>query len=192
MMIITVAVPPMRLETTRCGAVSQAQFKCLIIIVALFAFLGCAATSTTVMDEEAVTNQKPMSTYKSLIINKFELKNDLFTDLPETRMGSRERSYTRIPAQLAEQIQRYVKSKHIYQDVSLDDSAVSATALVLKGKFTKMGRFRISIEALLLDGTTGQEVAYFRQTLWDVFDTTEAIDRLGHEVADFIDRIQYK
>ncbi len=40
---------------------------------------GCAATSTTVMDEEVVTNQKHMSSYKSLIIRDFELKNDLYT-----------------------------------------------------------------------------------------------------------------
>ena len=55
-----------------------------------------------------------------------------------------------------------------------------------------MGRFKISAIVTLLDGATGQEVAYFRQTLWDVLDTTEAISSLGREVADFIDRIQYK
>ena len=33
---------------------------------------------------------------------------------------------------------------------------------------------------------------FSRQTLWDVFDTTETINLLAREVADFIDRIQYK
>jgi hypothetical protein len=152
---------------------------------------GCASTSTTVMDEEAVFNQKPMSSYKSLVIREFELKRELYTDLPEARMGAQERRYAQVPVQLADHVLRYVKSKHIYEDVS-KDAETTATTLVLKGKFTKMGRFRISIEAVLLDGATGQEVAFFRQTLWDVLDTTEGIARLGHEVADFIDRIQYK
>jgi hypothetical protein len=44
----------------------------------------------------------------------------------------------------------------------------------------------------LRDGASGQEVAYLRQTLWDVLDTTDSLSLLGREVADFIDRIQYK
>jgi hypothetical protein len=161
-------------------------------MVFLLAFLsGCAATATTVMDEEVVTNQKPMSSYKSLIIQDFELKRELYTDVPDSRMSGRERRYAQIPGELSEQIQRYVRSRRIYQDVSRDGMP-SATSLVLKGKFTRMGRFRISLEALLVDGISGQEVAYFRQTLWDVFDTSEAIGPLGRDVAAFIDRIQYK
>ncbi len=152
---------------------------------------GCAATATTVMDEEVVTNQKPLSSYRSLVIHNFELKRELYTDVPDARMSEQERRYALIPAQLGEQIQRYVRSRHIYQDVSRN-GAPSATTLVLRGKFTRMGRFRISVEAILFDGGTGQEVAYFRQTLWDVFDTTEGVGQLGREIADFIDRIQYK
>ena len=68
----------------------------------------------------------------------------------------------------------------------------TATTLVLKGKFTRVGRFRVSIAGTLHDGATDQEVAFFRQTLWDVFDTIETINLLSREVADFIDRIQYK
>jgi hypothetical protein len=45
---------------------------------------------------------------------------------------------------------------------------------------------------MLYDGSNGHEVAYFRQTLWDVIDTTEAVSLLGRDIADFIDRIQYK
>lgn len=152
---------------------------------------GCAATSTAVMDEEIVTNPKPMATYTTLLLRDFTLKRELFTDLPDARMGERERRYARIPAQLTEQVERYVKSRRIYRSVSRDEP-LSATTLVLQGKFTRMGRFRISIEAVLLDGETGKEVAYFRQTLWDVLDTTEAVGLLGREIANFIDRIQYK
>lgn len=166
--------------------------KYLSIMFLLAAVLsGCAATATTVMDEEVVTNQKPMFSYKSLIIRDFELKRELYTDLPEAGMSARERLYARIPGELAEQIQRYVRSRHIYQDVARD-GVISATTLLLKGKFTRMGRFRITLEGQLVDGMSGQEVAYFRQTLWDVFDTTEAIGRLGLDTADFINRIQYK
>jgi len=132
-----------------------------------------------------------MASYKSLVIRKFELKRELYSDVPESRMGSQERRYAQVPAQLAEQILRYVKAKRIYEDVSMDGDT-SANTLILKGKFTKMGRFRISLEAVLVDGASGQEVAYCRQTLWDVFDTTEGIGRLGRDVANFIDRIQYK
>lgn len=154
-------------------------------------FSGCAATSTAVMDEEIVTNQKPMSTYTALLLRDFELKRELYSDVPVERMGERERRYAQIPAQLTEQVERYVKSRRIYASVSRDES-LTATTLVLQGKFTRMGRFRISIEAVLLDGESGQEVAYFRQTLWDVLDTTEAVGLLGREIANFIDRIQYK
>ncbi|HEY3309402.1 MAG TPA: hypothetical protein VGJ93_13175 [Desulfuromonadaceae bacterium] len=150
---------------------------------------GCAATSTTIVDEELVTNQKPMSSYKTLIITDFTLKQG--ADVSTSGIGSDERRYDQVPAQLAEQILRYVKSKNIYQEVSFDGTPTDTT-LVMKGKFTKMGRFRISYEAFLLDGGSLQEVAYFRHTLWDVFDTTEGIGRLAREVASFIDRIQYK
>ena len=152
---------------------------------------ACAATSTTILDEEVVTNQKPMATYKSLIINDFELKNELFTDATDARMNERERRYAQIPALLSENIERYVNAHHIYQTVSRKAQPTSTT-LVLKGKFTRVGRFRISIVAMLYDGATNHEVAYFRQTLWDVLDTTEGVNLLGRDVADFIDRIQYK
>lgn len=169
----------------------RSLFICLAALLIAVIVTGCAATSTTVVDEEVVNNPKPMATYKSLLVREFDLKRELYTNVPDARMDSRERHYAQIPSQLALQVQRYVKSKHIYQDVSLEDD-VTDTTLVLKGKFTKVGRFRISVEAVLLDGETGHEVAYFKETLWDVFDTMEGIGRLGREIADFIDRIQYK
>jgi hypothetical protein len=144
-----------------------------------------------VLDEEIVTNHKPMSTYRELLLRDFELKKELYSDAPASRMGERERRYAQIPAQLTDQVVRYVKARRIYDSVSRDEE-LSETTLVLQGKFTRMGRFRISIEAVLLDGETGKEVAYFRQTLWDVLDTTEAVGLLGREIANFIDRIQYK
>lgn len=162
-----------------------------ILILLLLFVTGCATSSTTVVDEEVVTNQKPMAAYKSLIITDFELKKELFTDVPEEKMSERERRYAQIPAVLAENIERYVKSRHIYGVVERNSPPLP-NSLVLKGKFTRIGRFRISIVAMLYDGDNGHEVAYFRQTLWDVLDTTEAVNLLGRDIADFIDRIQYK
>lgn len=162
----------------------------LFTLLVFLLLAGCAATSNVVTDEEIVTNQKPMSTYTSLLVRDFELKRELYDDGDE-RIGEREQRYERIPAQLTEQIQRYVKARRVFETVSRTTKP-TATTLILQGKFTRMGRFRITIEALLLDGASGQEVAYFRQTLWDVLDTSEAVGRLGREVADFLDRIQYK
>ena len=166
-------------------------FKYIAIFVAMLVLSACAATSTTVVDEEVVTNKQPMAAYKFLVIRNFELNRDLYTSVPEARMSERERQYSRMPGELAEQIERYILSRHIYQDVTRDGQ-ITGTTLVLKGRFTRLGRFRISITATLYDGATGHEVAYFRQTLWDVFDTSQTLNNLAREVADFIDRIQYK
>lgn len=84
----------------------------------LFFLAGCAGTATTILDEEVVTNQKPMATYKSLVINDFELKNELFTDASNLKLNERENRYAQIPSVLAENIERYVKSRHIYNKVS--------------------------------------------------------------------------
>ena len=164
---------------------------CLFLLVMTALCAGCSTTSTTIIDEEIVTNNKPMALYTSLIVKDFELSRELYTDLPEARMGERDRRYVMIPGQLSDQIMRYVKSRHIYATVSRDE-VYSPTTLVLKGKFTRIGRFRISVEAMLVDGVSNHEVAYFRETLWDVFDTTDTVGRLGQGIADFIDRIQYK
>ena len=165
--------------------------KYIAIFVVMLVLSACAATSATVVDEEVVTNKQPMAVYKSLVIRNFELNRELYTSVPEARMSKRERQYARMPDELAEQIERYVLARHIYQDVTRDDR-ITGTTLVLKGRFTRRGRFRISITVTLHDGATGQEVAYFRQTLWDVFDTSQTLSNLAREVADFIDRIQYK
>jgi hypothetical protein len=163
----------------------------LIILLLIVLTAGCAATSTTVLDEEVVTNQKHMASYKSLIIHDFELKSELYTSTPDAVLSERERRYSQIPSLLSENIERYVKARHTYLSVSRTGKP-SDTSLVLSGKFTRVGRFRVSITGTLHDGANGQEVAFFRQTLWDVFDTTEAVNLLSREVADFVDRIQYK
>jgi len=163
----------------------------LVMLFTLLLMAGCATTSTIMIDEEVVTNQKPMATYTSLIIREFSLKSVLFTDAAESRMDERDQRYKAIPRQVAEQIQRYVRSRHIYESVTLDGTP-SPRTLLLEGRFTRMGRFRISFEATLLDGGSRQEVAFFRQTLWDVFDAVESVNSLAKEVSDFIDRIQYK
>jgi hypothetical protein len=159
---------------------------CLLLISA-----GCAASSTTIIEEEVVTNSKPMYSYTSLVIQDFELKRELYSDSTDVGMNQRELRYAKIPGELSEHIERYVKSHRIYKNVSRDGKPDAAT-LLLTGKFNRVGRFKISVVATLRDGVSGQEVAYFRQTLWDVLDTTDSISLLGHEVANFIDRIQYK
>jgi hypothetical protein len=166
-----------------------AGWLCVFLFIALSA--GCAATSTTVMDEEVVTNQKYMSSYKSLIIRDFELKGEIVPDVPEAKLSDRELRYAQLPSLLAENIERYVKARHTYRNVSRNGQPTETT-LVLKGRFTRVGRFRISVAGTLHDGANDHEVAFFRLTLWDVFDTTEAINLLSRDVADFIDRIQYK
>jgi hypothetical protein len=168
----------------------QLFFSIFMTIILLISG-GCASSSNTVIDEEIVTNQKPMALYNSLIIKDFELKRELYSSEQSSRVGEREQRYAKIPAQLADLVKRYLVSKNIYRSVERDGTS-SAKTLVLKGKFTNMGRFKISIEAVLTDSITGQEVAFFRQTLWDVFDTTESIGSLGRGIADYIDRIQYK
>jgi hypothetical protein len=90
----------------------------LAVLVLSILLAGCAATSTTILDEEVVTNQKHMASYKSLIIRDFELKRELYTDGPAEKMSERELRYARIPALLAENIERYVKARQNYRNVS--------------------------------------------------------------------------
>jgi len=152
---------------------------------------GCAASSTTIIEEEVVTNSKPMYSYTSLVIKDCELKCELYSDVPGPRLSQRDLRYAKLPGELSEHIERYVNSHHTYKTVSRDGK-VDASTLVLTGAFKRLGRFKISLVISLRDGSSGQEVAYLRQTLWDVLDTTDSISRLGREGADFIDRIQYK
>ncbi len=166
----------------------------LTILCACLMFIsgGCAASSATIIEKEVVTNPKPMYSYTSLVIQDFELKRELYSDAPDVvGMSQRELRYTKLPGELSGYIERYVKSHRIYKQISRDGKPDVST-LVLTGKFIRLGRFKITVVASLLDGASGQEVASFRQTLWDVLDTTDSFGDLGREIADFIYRIQYK
>ena len=187
MMTMTDAVMLMRPDSSLSRRLPR-LIACLLVAGFLSA---CAATSTTIIEEEIVTNQKPMYTYKSIVIRDFDLKHELFTDAKESVMSQRDRRYSQIPGELSEHIERYIKSRRSFQNVSRNGE-LTASTLVLKGRFTRLGRFRVSVIVSLRDGDNDKEVAYFRQTLWDVLDTTETISNLGREVADFINRIQYK
>lgn len=189
-MMITIAVKiriPMPCST---GSIRRV-FLPLFFACLLFISAGCAATSATIIEEEVVTNPKPMYNYTSLVIRDLELKRKLYSDAPENGMSQREKNYAKLPAELSEHIERYVKSHRTYKNISRDGKTDAAT-LVLTGRFTRVGRFKISVVVSLRDGLTGQEVALFRQTLWDVMDTTDSLSDLGREIADFINRIQYK
>lgn len=166
-------------------------FLSVICVCLLFLCGGCAETSTTIIEEEVVTNPKPMYKYTSLLIRDFELKRDLYADVPEADMSQRELRYAKLPGELSGHILRYVKANRTYNKISRDAKPDAAT-LVVTGRFIRLGRFKISVAVSLRDGVTGQEVASFRQTLWDVLDTTDSFADLGREVADFIYRIQYK
>lgn len=162
---------------------------CSVCLLCLSA--GCAASSTTIIEEEVVTNPKPMYSYTSLVIRDLELKRELYSDSTDPEMSQRELRYAKLPGELSGHIERYVKSRRTYKNISRDGKP-DASTLLLTGEFKRLGRFKISTAISLRDGISGQEVAYFRQTLWDVLDATESLSLLGREVADFIDRIQYK
>lgn len=143
------------------------------------------------IEEEIVTNPKPMYHYTSLVIRDLELKRELYTDAAADGMSARDFRYAQLPGELSGHIEQYVTSRGIYKNISRDGIPDAAT-LLITGKFIRLGRFKITVAVSLRDGESGQEVASFRQTLWDVLDTTDSFADLGREVADFIYRIQYK
>lgn len=188
MMTTTAVKAPMRPN-------SASQLSAALLVICCVGFMlllgGCAASSTTIIEAESVTNPKPMYSYTSLIIQDFELNRGMYADVPEAGMSKRELRYAKLPGELAGHIERHLKSQSIYSKISRSGKADAAT-LLLTGKFTRLGRFKISVQVSLRDGASGQEVASFRPTLWDVLDTTATISDLGREVADFLYRIQYK
>jgi len=187
-MMITIAVMA-RVLSSLSSLKRALMALCLVGLLSLSA--GCTASSTTIIEEEVVTNPKPMYSYTSIVIHDLTLKRELYSDSPEADMNQRDRHYAQLPGELSEHIERYVKSRRIYKNVSRNGK-LDASTLLLTGEFKRLGRFKISVVVSLRDGASGQEVAYFRQTLWDVLDTTDSISQLGREVAGFIDRIQYK
>jgi hypothetical protein len=152
---------------------------------------GCAASSTTRIEAEVVTNPKPMYSYTTLLIQNLELKRDLYSDASDAAMSPLDLSYAKLPEELSDHIERFVTSRRVFKKISRDGKPDAAT-LVLTGRFIRLGRFKITVVVNLRDGATGEDVASFRQTLWDVMDTTDSFSDLGREVADFLYRIQYK
>lgn len=187
MITIAVKVPMPLSSNLPLGRTLRAIFcVCLLVLCA-----GCAASSTTIIEEEIVTNPKPMYRYTSLVIRDFELKRELYTDASDAGLSGRDLQYSRLPGELSDYIEHAVKSHKIFKNISRDAKPDAAT-LLLTGKFIRLGRFKITVAVTLRDGESGQEVASFRQTLWDVLDTTDSFSDLGREIGDFIYRIQYK
>ena len=162
---------------------------CFISLILLCA--GCAASSTTRIEEEVVTNPKPMYNYTKLLIQDLELKRELYSDTSDATMSQRDLLYSKLPGELSGHIERFVATHQMFKKISRNGKPDAAT-LVLTGKFIRLGRFKITIVVNLRDGATGQEVASFRETLWDVMNTTDSFSDLGREAADFLYRIQYK
>jgi hypothetical protein len=165
--------------------------QALLLICLMLLCAGCAASSTTIIEEEVVTNPKPMYRYTSLLIRDLELKRELYTDASDAGMSDRDHRYAQLPEELSGHIERAVRSRGIYTAV-LRDGKPDGSTLLLTGRFIRLGRFKITVLVRLRDGESGQEVASFRQTLWDVLDTTDSFSDLGREVASFLYRIQYK
>lgn len=165
-------------------------FKKLLVILSALALSSCAGNSATVADYEVIGNKKPISLYKTLVINKFELARELYTS-STGNLDGRDATYAAVPDRLDKDFRQLISRKNLYQSVS-DGGFVTDTTLILKGRFSRIGRFKISIIADLYDGGTGQLVASYASTLWDVYDATGSITDLAKDLADFIDRIQYK
>ena len=162
---------------------------CCVMLMCVCA--GCAASSTTRIEEEVVTNPKPMYNYTKLLIQDLELKRELYSDAADAGMSQRELQYEKLPGELSGHIERFVTSRKMFKKISRDGQPDAAT-LVLSGKFTRLGRFKITVVVNLRDGASGESVAVFRETLWDVMNTVDSFSDLGREVADFLHRIQYK
>ena len=175
----------------RFSALILRQLRMLCCVCLMVVSAGCAASSTTRIEEEKVTNPKPMYSYTTLLIQDLELKRELYADIPDAEMGARNQRYAKLPGELSGHIEHFVVSHKIFKKVSREGQA-DATTLIVTGKFIRLGRFKITVVVELRDGASGQTVATFRQTLWDVMDTTNSFSDLGREVADFLYRIQYK
>ena len=185
--IITDAISPMKFDTM------HAYPYCLVIFfitLTLVISAGCAKTSSVVIEEEIATGLKPMTAYTALQVRDFELKKELYINEDDST-DDLERRYADVVERLSRQIVDDSRLRRTFQNVSRD-TAISPGALVLKGRFVRTGRFRISVEAMLSDSETHREVAYFRQTLWDVKNAADGIDSLAREIVNSINRIQRK
>lgn len=163
----------------------------LLLILQLAVISGCAASSAAIIDQEQIHNLKPMASYKSLQIQQFVLQRELVTSSTDDQTGERQRRYLSMPEAIAAEIEKLVSARQIFGAVSRDIN-VASTTLILKGEFTRISRFRVSLVGKLYDGASNSEIARFHLNLWDVYDTSQTIILIAKETADFIDRIQYK
>ena len=176
------------------GSCCSPNIRSLLLLCCLSLMLisaGCATSSTTMIEEELVTNPKPMYSYTKLLIQDLELKRELYSDASDEGLSQRELHYAKLPGELSGHIERFVVSHQMFKKIYRDGKPDAAT-LVLTGKFIRLGRFKITVVVNLRDGATGQDVASLKQTLWDVINTTDSFSDLGRETADFLYRIQYK
>ena len=151
--------------------------------------LNDRAAVTLSIGREKVKNKKPMYSYTSLIVRDFGISQ--INTLSDQVGSARYQQIRNMPEQLSALLVRDIAAHRIYMNVSREGTPNGATVL-LTGTFQRVGRFKISVEASLRDGVTGEEIAQFRQTLWDVLDTNASFATLSRELAEFIDRIQFK
>ena len=165
----------------------------LLCLLLLFFVSGCAPSSNIVVDDELIVNQRRFDSYKRLVVMPFQLQTGLYSDQQAEKPGSREARYAEMPQKLANSIEHSLRERKLFREVlrSLPEKAGGDT-LILAGKFTRIGRFRVSVETSLVDASTGREQASFKHTLWDVLDTSDTIGDLGEEIATYLDRIHYR
>lgn len=157
---------------------------CAVLLI-LFATAGCAPSSNIVIDAESVTNQSRFDSYRHFVVRDFAL--------PVDGQSGREPRYTELPQKLSVSIERAMKGRRLFSQVSrsnADNRGIGV--MILSGNFVRLGRFRVTVEGRLTDAFTGSELAYFQHTLWDVLDSSDSIDELGREIVTFIDRIHYR
>lgn len=169
--------------------------KILCLVLLLFSLAiqsGCAVSSAAIMDEEQVFNTKPIAHYKGLKIEDFRLKRELVTSSDDSSISQREKRYLSMPSEIAAKTEPLVSARHIFPIVSRTMEA-SKEMLILAGEFTRISRFKVALNGHILEGgSSGKEIAKFKLTLWDIYDTSKVIELISKETADFIDRIQYK
>jgi hypothetical protein len=167
--------------------------RAMLLVILLFVVAGCAPSSNIVIDAESITNQSRFDSYRHFVVRQFTLPAEFQSGGATDKISGRELRYTELPQKLSTSIERSMKGRRLFQQVSRSDADYKGGGvMILSGSFIRVGRFKITVEGRLNDAATGSELAYFQHTLWDVFDTTDSIDDLGKEIVTFIDRIHYR
>ena len=170
------------------------RFLSILLWISLLLFVsGCAPSSNVVVDDELIVNQRRLDSYRRLVVTTFQMQKGLYTDQQTEKPGSREARYAEMPQKLAGAIERELRERKLFPEILRSvPERVGSETLILAGRFTRIGRFRVSVEASLVDASTGREQASFKHTLWDVLDTNDSIGDLGEEIATYLDRIHYR